>query len=115
MSVRPLQWTSYGQHEVEVASAFYQAGTLVPGAVRPRRHDHLLPVEGDGDGVSGEPQSTDGLGNSALGRSADEEASVLAIHAPDEEVREVRSRMAPLTPTQEEVGLHRIRHLPYRC
>ena len=61
------------------------------------------------------PQSTERVGNSALGHSEDEEASVPAIHAPEDEMREVRGIKAPPVPTQEEVDLHRISHLPYRC
>ena len=54
------------------------------------------------------------MGNSALGRAAEGEASAPAIHDSDEEVREVHSMKAPPTPTQEEVDLHCISHLPYR-
>ena len=113
---RPLQLALFGQHEAQVARAFYEAGTLVHGAARPKRHDHLVPAEGGGvDGGSGEQQSTESVGNSALGRSEHEEASAPAMNAPDEEVREVRSIKAPPVPTQEEVFLRRTSHLPYRC
>ena len=50
-----------------------------------------------------------------MGRAEDEEASEPDIHAPDKDVGEVRNMKAPPVPAQEEVDLHRISHLPYRC
>ena len=50
--------------------------------------------------------------NYDLGRTTEAEAIAPAIHAPDEEVREVRSIKAPPIPTQEESDLHRISHFP---
>ena len=69
----------------------------------------------DGVGGGGESTTVDGVDDSALGLPQEGQASSSAIHAPEEEAREVRSIKAPQTPTQQEVDLHRISHLPYRC
>jgi hypothetical protein len=70
-----------------------------------------MPVDSEGGGESGveEPGSIDASGIKEVPSGSAEE-----LHAPAEDVQEVRGIKAPPMPTQEEIDLHRVTHLPYR-
>ena len=92
-------------------------------AVRPKEDQLLLAEDGESDELTGDPLEVEagaqGSGMEAVlgprgGEGRGEEAEEGAIQA-QEDVREVTTIKPPAMPTQEEVDLHKLTHIPYRC